>query len=89
MAVTVAYLADASTRFSAKEGKVRFFTVTAVDDATGGTIPIPGMETVLGCVISGTFTFTAAPTYAGNVITIAFADPGAGGALGWGIAYGV
>ena len=52
--------------------QVMNFSVANAD--TSGTITADRLSNVIGAVVTG-LTLTAAPTFSGNVITLAFADP--------------
>lgn len=68
--------------------KARAFTYTAVSGDTSGTITIPEFTSVKLVVLDGGLTYSAAPTYATNVVTLAFTDPVAN-RFGSGVVYGI
>lgn len=55
--------------------KKQFFTWTCVSGDTTGTITATGLSTVFHVIIDGLPAKSAAPTFSGNVATLAFADP--------------
>lgn len=74
--------------FSEGPWKKQYFTFTAANGDTSGTATFDALTTVVHVFLDGGITYTAAPTFSGNVATFAFADPGAGGAFGTGYALG-
>lgn len=56
--------------------KTVIHTYSAASGDTSGTITSLNLHTVYHCVIDG-IVQTTAPTFAANVVTLAFADPGA------------
>lgn len=69
--------------------KMQILTYTAANGDTTGTLTCDRLSRLMHVFIDGQLKFTAAPTYATNVATLAFADPGSGGAFGTIIAIGV
>lgn len=68
--------------------KKQILTYTAVSGDTTGTITATGMTTIKHIIIDGGLVYTAAPTFSGNVATIAFTDPVAnrfGTVICWGV----
>jgi hypothetical protein len=63
--------------FSIGPVKRMHFTYTAVSGDTTGTITVPGLSQVLFIQLDGGLTYSAAPTFSGNVATIAFTNPAA------------
>lgn len=57
-------------------------SITAVSGDTSGTITVPQLSQIDFVEVSGGMRLTAAPTIAGNVITLAFTDPSTGGYFG-------
>jgi hypothetical protein len=58
--------------------KEQYFTYTAVSGDTSGTITASALiDRATHVIIDGGLALTAAPTFSGNVVTLAFADPGA------------
>lgn len=74
--------------FSIGPFKIQIKTYTAADNDTSGTVTFDGLTTISHVSVDGGMIFTAAPTYATNVATLAFADPGAGGLFGTIVGYG-
>ncbi len=76
----MAFAATASTTeprsFSHGPRKCQIFTFTAVSGDTSGTVTATGMQYVENIVIDS-LVLTAAPTFATNVVTLAFANPAA------------
>lgn len=66
--------------------KIQIFTFTAVSGDTTGTITAANLYLAEMCVIDNV-KLTAAPTFSGNVVTLAFADPAAN-AFGTAIVFG-
>lgn len=54
--------------------KVQILTCSAANGDTSGTATADGLSTIYYAALTG-FTQTAAPTFSGNVVTVAFADP--------------
>lgn len=51
-------------------------TYSAASADTSGTVTATALSSVTGIIIPGVV-LTAAPTFSGNVVTLAFADPAA------------
>jgi hypothetical protein len=88
----MAFAATMSTKeprgFSIGPYKVQLFTWTAVSGDTSGTITCTGLASVDHVILDGMGKgMSAAPTFSGNVATVAFADPVAT-VFGTGIAFG-
>ena len=88
----MAFAATASTAeprsFSIGPLKVQLFTFTAADNDTSGTITATALKEVMHVIVDGGMIHTAAPTFATNVVTLAFADPGTGGLFGTALVIG-
>lgn len=88
----MAFAATASTKeprsFSIGPLKIQIFTCTAASGDTSGTITATGLKEAMHVLLDGEFAHSAAPTFSGNVVTLAFADPGVGGAFGTAIVIG-
>ncbi len=76
MAITAAVVASEPRSFSIGPWKMQIHNFSAASAATGGTITASGMHEVIFCSVTGV-SQTAAPTFSGNVVTIAFTDPAA------------
>ncbi len=76
MAITAAVVASEPRSFSIGPWKMQIHNFSAASAATGGTITAAGLNTIIFACVTGV-TQTAAPTFSGNVATIAFADPAA------------
>lgn len=75
--------------FSIGPLKIQIMKFTAVSGDTSGTITADGMQDrITNVVLDGGLKLTAAPTFAANVATLAFADPAAN-AFGTIIVFGV
>lgn len=88
----MAFAATASTSeprsFSIGPLKVQIMTFTAANTDTSGTVTATALSSIKHIILDGGITLTAAPTFSGNVATLAFADPGAGGAYGTALCIG-
>jgi hypothetical protein len=88
----MAFVATKSTTeprsFSIGPLKIQIFTCTAVSTDVSGTITADALQQASHVIMDGKFVHTAAPTFSGNVVTLAFADPGAAGAFGTAIVIG-
>lgn len=76
MAITVSTLTAEPRSFSVGPLKQQLLTFTAASGATSGTATCDRLSSVVYAHVSGV-TQTAAPTFSGNVITLAFVDPAA------------
>lgn len=77
----MAFAATASTTepraFSIGPWKVQIFTYTMASGDTSGTITATGLTNAFHVFIDGKIAHTTAPSFATNVVTLAFADPAA------------
>ncbi len=77
----MAFAAVASTKeprsFSIGPLKIQLFTWSAASADTTGTITATALQEALHVVVDGKCLHSAAPTFSGNVVTLAFADPAA------------
>lgn len=75
----MAFAAVASTaearKFSQGPVNMQIMTWSCISGDTSGTITAPSMSTVSHVIIDGGLVMGAAPTYATNVVTLAFNDP--------------
>lgn len=75
----MAFAAVASTTeprsFSQGPIKMQIFTWSVASGDTSGTITATSLTTVTHVILDGALLMTAAPTYATNVVTLAFSDP--------------
>ena len=75
----MAFAATSSTSeprsFSIGPMKIQILTWSAASGDTSGTITADKLTTVDHVLIDGHMHHTAAPTFSGNVVTLAFADP--------------
>lgn len=76
-AATMSTAAGIERPFSIGPVKRMHFTYTAVSGDTAGTITVPGLSQVLFVQLDGGLTYSAAPTFSGNAVTLAFTDPAA------------
>jgi hypothetical protein len=63
--------------FSIGPLKVQVMTYSAASADTSGTITADALKEVFHVILDGAISHTAAPTFSGNVATLAFADPAA------------
>lgn len=88
----MAFAATLSTKepraFSLGPIKMCIYTCTAASGDTSGTITAAPLQEAFHVLLDGEFLHSAAPTFSGNVVTLAFADPGVGGAFGTAIVFG-
>lgn len=78
----MAFAASASSAeprsFSIGPLKVQFMTYSVASTDTSGTITAAALKEIVHVIVDGAAgVATAAPTFSGNVATLAFADPGA------------
>lgn len=77
----MAFAATASTKearsFSIGPLKAQILTFTAVSGDSSGTVTATGLTTAMHIIMDGGLALTAAPTFSGNVVTLAFTDPAA------------
>lgn len=77
----MAFAAVASTKeprsFSIGPLKIQVFTYSAASADVAGTITATGLNEAMHVILDGAIHHTAAPTFSGNVVTLAFADPAA------------
>lgn len=76
MALSASNLTGEPRSFSVGPVKLQIITFSVANMDTSGTITVDGLSQVDGAIITG-LTMSAAPTFSGNVITLAFSDPGA------------
>lgn len=76
MALSASNLAAEPRSFSIGPLKVQIINFSIANLDTSGTVTCDALKEVVHAQVSG-ITQTAAPTYSSNVITLAFADPGA------------
>lgn len=76
MAFTATKSTSEPRSFSIGPLKVQIFTWTAASGDTSGTITADALSTAKHVIIDGLGKgMSAAPTFSGNVVTLAFADP--------------
>lgn len=78
----MAFAATASTKepraFSVGPLKVQYFTYSVASGDTTGTITATGLKEVFHVIVDGVCgVATAAPTFSGNVATLAYVNPAA------------
>lgn len=77
----MAFVATMSTKesrsFSGGPVKYQYFTWTTVSGDTSGTVTADHLGVIFHIVLDGGLAYTAAPTFSGNVATLAFTDPAA------------
>lgn len=57
--------------------KTSLLTFTAVSGDTSATVTVAGLSRIESVEVAGGLNLSAAPTFSGNVITLAFTDPAA------------
>lgn len=77
----MAFAATASTAeprsYSTGPLKEQIFTWSVASGDTSGTITATQLTSISHVIIDGGLIFTAAPSFSGNVVTLAFNDPAA------------
>ena len=76
MAITATSVTAEPRSYSVGPWKQQVLSFSAASGATGGTATADSLSSVEYCVVTGVVQ-TSAPTFSGNVITIAFTDPAA------------
>lgn len=76
MALSASSLSAEPRAFSVGPLCQQLITFTVANGDTTGTVTCDSLREVVFCQVSG-ITMTAAPTFSGNVITLAFVDPAA------------
>ena len=66
-----------SRSFSIGPLKAEIHTFSVASGDTSGTITAKNLTTVQHVVMDGSLGMTSAPTFSGNAVTLAFADPAA------------
>ncbi len=87
MALVASNVSALPNRWSNGPVRQQVVSFSVANGDTSGTITADGLTQVYFAVVTGV-THTAAPTYSGNVVTLAFADPTAT-RYGQAIVYGV
>lgn len=89
MAFAATMSTSSGTERAYSEGPIKkqLFTWTCASGDVAGTITATGLTTVTHVILDGGMLYTAAPTFATNVVTLAFTDPVAN-RFGTGIVYG-
>lgn len=82
----MAFAATASSSeprsFSLGPVKMQVLTYTALSGDTSGTVTAAALKEIFHVVVDGGMRHSAAPTFSGNVATLAFVDPSTGGLFG-------
>lgn len=76
MAITASVSTAEPRSWSTGPLKQQIINFSAASGATGGTATADGLSSVEYAIVTGVVQ-TAAPTFSGNVVTIAFTDPAA------------
>ena len=76
MALIAADLSGEPRAWSVGPVKQQVMTFSVANGDTSGTITADGLSSIRGIHIHG-LALTAAPTFSGNVVTLAFVDPAA------------
>lgn len=63
--------------FSIGPVKLQLMKYTAASGDTSGTITADSLSSIVHVFLDGGLKLTAAPTFSGNVVTLAFANPSA------------
>lgn len=74
MALSAANVSAEPRAWSVGPLKVQLMTFSVANGDTSGTVTVDGLSSIVHAQVSGV-DMTAAPTFSGNVITLAFADP--------------
>jgi hypothetical protein len=77
MAFAASNLTAEPRAMSAGPYKIQLLTWTVASGDTAGTITCDSLYRVDQVYLSGGLTLTSAPTYSGNVVTLAFVNPAA------------
>lgn len=77
MAFTATLSTSEARSHSTGPVKYQYYTYTAVSGDITGTITAASLSTVFHVIGDGGLVYTAAPTFSGNVATLAFTDPAA------------
>lgn len=77
MAFTATNSTSEPRSFSLGPVKAQIMTYTVASADVSGTITADALTTATHVLIDGVITHTSAPTFSGNVVTLAFADPAA------------
>ena len=77
MAFTATALSTEPRSFSIGPLKAEVYTWTTVSGDTSGTITSKNLHAISHILMDGGLTFTAAPSFSGGVVTLAFNDPAA------------
>ncbi len=75
MAFAAVALTAEPRSYSTGPWKEQLFIYTAASGDVAGTITATALSEVIHVIVDGGLTYTAAPTFSGNAITLAFADP--------------
>lgn len=82
MAFVATALSAEPRSYSLGPVKEQLFTYTALSGDTSGTLTATALSTIFAIIIDGGMRHSAAPTFSGNVATLAFVDPSTGGLFG-------
>lgn len=77
MAFAAVVLTSEPRAFSIGPVKAQVLTWSAASADTSGTATALSLSSISHVLLDGGLTLTAAPTFSGNVVTLAFADPAA------------
>lgn len=89
MALAASALSAEPRSFSIGPLKIQILTFTAVSGDTSGTVTATALSRASAIFLDGGIRLSAAPTFSGNVATLAFADPSTAGYFGTCIVVGV
>lgn len=76
MALSASNLSAEPRAMSVGPVKMQIMTFSVASADTSGTVTFDSLSSISGVIVSG-ITQTAAPTFSGNVVTLAFVDPAA------------
>jgi hypothetical protein len=76
MALSAANVSAEPRSFSIGPLKIQILNFSVASADVSGTVTCDALSSVIHAVVTG-LDLTAAPTFSGNVITLAFADPAA------------
>lgn len=77
MAFSASNSTSEARAFSIGPVKMQIMTYSAASADVSGTITADKLSSVYHVILDGKIQHTAAPTFSGNVVTLAFADPAA------------
>lgn len=82
MALVATAISAEPRSYSIGPVKEQILIYTALSGDTSGTVTAAALKEIFAIVVDGGMRHSAAPTFAGNVATLAFVDPSTGGLFG-------